>query len=79
VRLPVKEMFFFDHGGIVHYEIAPEGQTVNQDFYQPVLRHLPDVVQRKQPEMWIMGSCLLHYDNSLAHTVLSIRQLLVKH
>jgi hypothetical protein len=26
-----------------------------------------------------MGCWLLHYDNSLAHTVLSIKQLLVKH
>jgi hypothetical protein len=29
--------------------------------------------------MWIEGSWLLHYDNAPAYTVLSIRQLLVKH
>jgi hypothetical protein len=39
--------FFFDQQGIVHYESAPEDQTINQDFYLVVLRHLRDVVQRK--------------------------------
>jgi hypothetical protein len=42
---------FFDHHGTVHYEFAPEGQTIHQDFYLAVLRRLWDVVQRKQPEM----------------------------
>jgi hypothetical protein len=39
--------FSFDHRGIVHYEFAPEGQIINQDFYLVILRHLHNVVQRK--------------------------------
>jgi hypothetical protein len=30
---------FFDRG-IVHYEVAPEGQIISQGFYLAVLRHL---------------------------------------
>jgi hypothetical protein len=34
----------FYYRGIAHYEFAPEGQTVNQDFYLAVLRRLWDAV-----------------------------------
>jgi hypothetical protein len=37
---------FFDRG-IVHYEFAPKGHTVNQDSYLAILRHLWDAVRRK--------------------------------
>jgi hypothetical protein len=45
----------------VNYETTPEGQTVNQDFYQLVLRHLPDVVQRNdlKCELWDAGSSIM--------------------
>jgi hypothetical protein len=33
-------VFFFNHQGIVCYEFTPESQTVNQDFYQAILRCL---------------------------------------
>jgi hypothetical protein len=35
---------FFNQGGIVHYEFAPEGLIINQDFYLVVLRCLQDAV-----------------------------------
>jgi hypothetical protein len=42
VRSQVKAMLLvvFDHQCIVHYEFAPEGQTVNQDLYLAILRRL---------------------------------------
>jgi hypothetical protein len=58
---------------------APEGQTINQDLYLEVLRHLQDAVWRKWPEMWTAGSWLLHPDNSPTHTALSSSQFLAKH
>jgi hypothetical protein len=70
---------FFDHWGIVLYEFPPECQTTNQYFYPAVLRRHQDAVWRKWPEMWTVGSWLLHHDNALAHTALSIRQFLAKH
>jgi hypothetical protein len=50
----VKVMLFFsfDYGGIVHHEYSSLGQTVNKEYYQEVLCHLRDAVQRKRPELW---------------------------
>jgi hypothetical protein len=62
VHLQVKAtlLVFFDHQGIVYYNIAPEGQIINQAFYLVVLRCLWDLLWRKQPEMWTVGSWLFH-------------------
>jgi transposase len=62
-----------------HCVFAPEGQTINPDFYVVVLRCVRDAARRKQHEMWTAPSWLLHHDNVPAHTGLSIRQLLTKH
>ena len=46
VRSNVKEMLtcFFDSRGIVHHEYAPQGQTINKQYYLEVLRRLRDAV-----------------------------------
>jgi len=41
---------FFDFEGIVHYEYAPDGQTINKELYVEVLRRLCESVRRKRPE-----------------------------
>jgi hypothetical protein len=43
---------FFDHEGVIHHEYAPEGQTVNMEYYVEVLCWLRDVLRRKQPASW---------------------------
>jgi len=52
VRSKTKVMLlaFFDSEGIVHHEYAPDGQTINKEFYLEVLRHLRESVRRKRPE-----------------------------
>ena len=42
VRSKIKVMLlaFFDSEGIVHHEYAPDGQTINKEFYLEVLRRL---------------------------------------
>ena len=67
---------FFDSRGIVHKEFVPPGQTVNHAFYKDVLELLRKRVQRVQ--MDIADSWMLHHDNAPAHTLLSIREFLVK-
>ena len=42
---------FFDSRGIVHHEYAPEGQTINKEYYLEVLRQLRAAVQKKRPDM----------------------------
>jgi hypothetical protein len=56
VLMSERNAAFFFSQGIMHYEFAPLGQTINQDFYLVILRCLQDVVQRKLPEMWTVGS-----------------------
>ena len=36
-KIKVMLIAFFDQKGMVHHEIMPEGETINQHFYQPVL------------------------------------------
>jgi hypothetical protein len=35
---------FFEYRGIVHHSYAPEGQTINTEYYLEVIRHLRDAV-----------------------------------
>ena len=43
---------FFDQKGVVHHEYAPEGQEVNKEYHQEVLRRLSDAVRKKRPVLW---------------------------
>jgi hypothetical protein len=40
-------MVFFDHEGVIHHEYAPNGQTVNKEYYVEVLHRLHDAEWRK--------------------------------
>ena len=71
-----KLIMFSDNRGIVHLEFAPEGQTVNANFYCNVLRHLREDIRQKQPELWRAGNWLLHDDNAPAHRALVTREFL---
>jgi len=71
--------FFFYSEGIVHHEYAPDGQTINKEFYVEVLRRLPESVPRKRPEKWRVGDWILHYDNAPAQTSHLAQQFLAKH
>ena len=77
-KIKVTLIAFFDQKGLVHHEFVPEGNTVNQFFYQQVLNRLHDRVRRTRWALWSEKSWLLHHDNSPAHNVVSVRQLLVK-
>ena len=48
-RSLVKSMsiIFFGCQGVVHYEFAPRGQTINKEYYVEVLKRLRDAVRRK--------------------------------
>jgi hypothetical protein len=43
---------FFDYRGIVDHSYAPEGQTINKEYYLEVFRHLRDAVRHKRPDLW---------------------------
>jgi len=67
---------FFYIRGIVHYEFVTNGQTVNQVYYLEILGRLRERVRQKRPERFANNSWILHHDNALAHTALSVREFL---
>ncbi|UYV72145.1 hypothetical protein LAZ67_9001957 [Cordylochernes scorpioides] len=70
---------FFDVKGLVHYEFVPEGQTINQQYYLDVLRRLREAVRQKRPKKWHPKNWLLHHDNALPHTAVTVQLYLAKH
>ena len=77
-KIKVMLIVFFDVHGIVHLEFLPQGQTINQNVYKDILRHLMRSVREKRRELWETKSWLLHHDNAPAHNALSIRQFLAE-
>ena len=69
---------FFDSRGIVHHEYAPEGQTINKEYYLEVLHRLRAAVQKKWPDMWRAKNFQLHHDNAPAHSTHVIQDFLAK-
>jgi hypothetical protein len=59
---------FFDYRGIVHHSYAPEGQTINKEYYLEVIRHLRDVVRRKRPDLWASRNCIMTMPRLIHHT-----------
>jgi len=43
-KTKVMLLAFFDSEGIVHHEYAPDGQTINKEFYLEFLRRLGESV-----------------------------------
>ena len=80
-RSHVKSMLiiFFDCEGVVQYELAPRGQTINKEYYVEVLKRLRYAVRRKRPCFWSSGDWLLHHDNAPAHSSNLVQQFLAKH
>ena len=48
---------FFDCEGVAHYESAPRGQTLSNEYYVEVLKRLGDAMKRKKPHFWSSGDC----------------------
>jgi transposase len=67
---------FFDIRGIVHTQLASEGQTMNAEFYCNVLHCLREDIRRKRPALWRAGDWLLHADNAPSHRALVMREFL---
>jgi len=70
---------FFDQEGVVHHEYAPQGCTINKEYYLEVIKRLRDAVRRKRPHLWKSGNWLLQHDNALAHSSHLIQEFLTKH
>ena len=72
-------IIFCECEGVVHYEFASRGQTINKEYCVEVLERLRDAVRRKRPRFWSSGDWLLHNDNAPAHSSNLVQQFLAKH
>jgi hypothetical protein len=81
VRSKVKVLLtvFFDYRRIVHHSYAPEGQTINKEYYLEVIRHLHDAVRCKRPDLWVSQNWQLHHENAPAQSSHMIHSFLAKH
>jgi hypothetical protein len=78
-KVKVLQTVFFDHRGIVHHSYAPEGQTIDKEYYLEVIRHLRDAVWCKRSDLWASRNWKLHHDNAPAHSSHPIQCFLAKH
>jgi transposase len=79
IKVRVLLTVFFEYSGIVHHSYAPEGQTINKEYYLEVICHLCDAVRRKRPDLWPTRNWQLHHDNALALSSDLIQSFLTKH
>jgi len=77
-KMMIMGVFFFDARGILHHEIEPQGQTVNQEVYISVLRRMREALRRR-PDLWASGQWTLLHDSARPHTALSVSRFLTKH
>jgi hypothetical protein len=77
--MQVMLVVFFDMEVIVHYEYVPQGQTVNQQFYLQILKHLRLAISRKRPQKRALGAWALRHDSASAHTAHTIQVFLASH
>jgi histone-lysine N-methyltransferase SETMAR len=68
---------FSDVKGIVHYEFILQGYTLNEAYYTEILKRLREAVHRKRSEL-LPKDWILHHDNALAPTALSVKQFLAQ-
>jgi hypothetical protein len=70
VRSKVKVLLtvFFDYRGIVHHSYAPEGQTINKEYYLEVIHHLCDAVWQKRRDLWASRNCIMTMHRLIHHT-----------
>jgi len=61
-KIKVMLIVFFEARGVVHFQLLPQGQTVNQHVYKMILQHLLQAVRTRRSEMWKNKSEILHHD-----------------
>jgi hypothetical protein len=67
---------FFDPQDIVHKEFAPEGKTVNAEFYKGVMDHFLKHIQRVRPAAFCPRDFFLLHNYAPVHKAASVCQFL---
>jgi len=67
--------FFFDQDGTPLIDCLPQGQTINAEYYSPLLVQLNDILKEKRRGKFTNGVLFLH-DNAPAHRALATQKKL---
>ncbi|GFX32867.1 mariner Mos1 transposase [Trichonephila clavipes] len=67
---------WWDWKGIIYFELLPQGQTLNSDFYCQQLDRLKPATDPKRPELANRRGSVLYQDNAPPHTSVVTRQKL---
>jgi len=66
----------FDSRGVVHKEFAPQGKTVNAEFYKGLMDCLLKCIQQVRPAAFCSWDFFLLHDNASAHKAANVCQFL---
>ena len=74
-RPKVKAMVtvYFDLLGVMHYELLPPDQTVNDEFYLRVMRRLRKAIRLEKSELWTNNCWFSHHNNAPSHIPFVLR------
>ena len=64
-----------DQDGIILIDYLPKSQTINADYYSPLLVQLKDILKQKRPGKITKGVLFFH-DNATAHRTLATQKKL---
>jgi histone-lysine N-methyltransferase SETMAR len=58
---------WWNYQGIIHYELIPDGRSVNSDIYSNQLRRVYEILWARYPEFVDKRQLLLQHDNARPH------------
>ena len=64
--------------GSVHHEFLPEGQTVNEEYYLAVLKHLREKILQKHLDLRKNNLWILYDDNAPSHRATVVTEFKAK-
>jgi len=68
---------FWDQNGIILIDYLPKGQTINAEYYSPLLVQLKDILKEKTPRRGkVTKGVLFLHDNAPAHRALATQKKL---
>jgi len=73
-----KEDVWWDFKSVIYYELLPSGRTIDSTVYCSQLTKLDQAIRTKRPELVNRKGVVFHHDNAKSHTLLVIRNKLLR-